>query len=174
MRFSMHSSTLALAGLIGSSFILAACSDNAEPGPAAAVAARDASRGAPVTLEDLPTQRTGIWRTTMSVNGDPQKPVRECVAANQPLLDEEAGMSGCSPSVQRLPTGFRLEGQCRSDGVSSHITADITGDFQRRVKVNMQTSQSLPGQEAVTLNIQTESVYEGACAPGQGPGKIEE
>ena len=171
----MRSSTLAFAGLFATSIILAACSDNAEPGPAAAaVAAREASPGAPVAFDDLPTQRAGIWRTTMSVNGAPQTPVRECVAANQPLLDEEAGMSGCSPSVQRLPTGFRLEGQCRSEGVSSHIKADITGDFQRRVKVNMQTSQALPGQEAVTLNIQTESVYEGACAPGQEPGKIAE
>lgn len=170
----MHSSTLSLAGLIASSFILAACSDNAEPGPAAAVVARDASQGAPVTLEDLPTQRAGIWRTTMSVNGDPQKPVRECVAANQPLLDEDAGISGCDPSVQRLPTGFRLEGQCRSEGVSGHVRADITGDFQRRVKVDMQTSQALPGQEAVVLNIRMESVYEGACAPGQQPGEIEE
>ncbi len=170
----MRSPTPVLAGLIASSFILAACSENAGPGPGTADVVQATNSGAPITLHDLPTQRAGIWRTTTTVNGDPHEPVRECVAANQPLLDEEAGISGCNPSIHRLATGFRLEGQCRSEGVSGHVQADITGDFQRRVRVNMLTSQSLPGQKAVTLNIRMESVYEGPCAPDQQPGRIEE
>lgn len=170
----MCSSTLAFASLLASALTLAACSDDAGPGSAAAVVERTGSPATPVTLADLPTQRAGIWRTTTTINGNPQKPIRECVAANQPLLDEDAGISGCDPAIQRLATGFRLEGLCQSEGVSSRVQAEITGDFQRRVRMNMQTSQSLPGQEAVVLNIRMEGVYEGACAPGQKPGRLEE
>lgn len=170
----MRSSTLAFASLLASSLTLTACSDEAGPGPAAAVVERTSSPATPATLADLPTQRAGIWRTTTTINGDPQKPVRECVAADRPILDEDAGISGCDPAIQRLATGFRLEGLCQSEGVSSRVQAEITGDFQRRVRVNMQTSQTLPGQAPVVLNIRTEGVYEGPCAPGQEPGKIED
>lgn len=169
----MRSSTPAFATLLASSLTLAACSDDGGPGPAAAVE-QPGSPAAAVTLADLPTQRAGIWRTTTTINGEPQKPIRECVAANQPLLDEDAGISGCDPTVQRLATGFRLEGLCQSEGVSNRVQAEITGDFQHRVRVNMQTGQSLPGQEAVVFNIRMEGVYEGACAPGQEPGRLEE
>ena len=165
--------TLTLAGLLASSLALTACSDNAEPVAAVADVERASGAGEAIPLANLPTQRAGIWRTTTTVNGEPQEPVRECIAANQPLFDEEDGLAECSPAIQRLPTGFRLRAQCRSEGITGRVEADITGDFQRRLRMTMQTTQTLAGQEPVTLSFRSESVYEGACAPGQEPGEIE-
>jgi hypothetical protein len=168
----MRGSSPLIACILASSLVLGACSDNAAP--EASSAAADGDTGEEIALADLPTQRAGVWRTTVTVNGEPQEPIRECIAADQPILDEDAGLAGCSPAIHRLPGGFRLEGRCRTEAGSGHVRADITGDFQRRVRVNMQTSQALPQQDPVVLNFRMESVYEGPCAPGQEPGQIDE
>lgn len=171
----MRPHTLALACLLASAAALSACSGESSESGASAAAHADAppADALPISLSELPTQRAGIWRTTAVVNGEADAPYQECVAENQPVIPDDAAVTDCNPTINRLPNGFVLEGQCLSGGATSSVRAEVTGDFQRQVSLAMRTSQTLPGQEPVALEIQLHSVYQGPCAAGQAPGRIE-
>jgi hypothetical protein len=174
------------ASFVGASLILlSACGKSAPGGSTASAptAAAPSAAAGPLSLDQVPRRRPGLWTQTMAMQGAPAGPpsMQICVDA-----DSEAKMSVAaqkipdahcdSPSFSRNLDGtlnFSTSCDMGANG-KAQTSGVIKGDFQSSYTMDMNTKysgspvQSLNGDHKMTIS----ATRVGDSAPGQRGGDM--
>jgi hypothetical protein len=173
------------AGLMGATAVsLAACN---KPAPAAAGnAAPGASAAAgpagPLTADQIPHRKPGLWVQTMSMDGEaPSGPgIKLCVdetsEAKMNIAAQKAPGAACTSQFSRNADGtIGVTSSCDMGKNGSQKTTGVfTGDFGSGYTAVMHTTYvgspvaSLNGDHTMTIVAK----WTGPCAPGQKGGDI--
>lgn len=168
-------------GLLG----LAACDRNgtatqAEPGetPAAESAAPDATATA---RPETPRRKPGLWEQRVSSEGMVQVSricLDEALEERFGWWGQQATTEACEKNIvsPQASGGWRFSSVCDMGAGGTTTTSGVaTGDFDSRYVVEAQSSTV--GAEAPQMNgtrqMRIESVWQGACPEGFGPGTME-
>lgn len=164
---------IAASAVSAAALILTACSQGAEAPSEAAPAADKASGSAPISLTDIPKPRPGVWKTTTRANGGEAEVTTQCIGADE-TFDLGQKQEGCEPILTRRANGFNMTAQCTTGGMTGGSSVTMTGDFQKRVNVDMRISVRTPDGQTHESNMTGESVWQGPCEPGQEPGLMDD
>ena len=175
------------AGLTGLALVsLAACNKS---GPAsggsssAAAASATPAASGPLSADQLPHRRPGLWKQTISVDGGSAGlgATQLCVDANSEarmsLAAQAVPGAKCdTPKFTRNPDGsLSFTGGCdMGANGKTQTTGTIKGDFNAGYTTTMSTSYS--GSPAPSMNgthtMVVTAAWTGPCAPGEKGGDI--
>jgi len=161
---------------------LAACG-KPTPGAASGTQAAAPAVATPVSLQDLPHRKAGLWRQTMTMQGlDRAMPaVEACTDAGSEAKLSLLGQHKSKDLCQSQQFSRNLDGSI-SFNVSCDLGAHgktvssgvITGDYNSNYKIEMdsKTTGSPVPQANVERKMTITSTWTGPCAPGQRGGDI--
>jgi hypothetical protein len=178
-----------ITGILASAAVLsvAACNKPAAGGSAAApaaTAAPAAPASGPISLQNLPHRRPGLWRQTMVMEGMPQgmPETQLCIdapsEAKMSLMGQQVSREHCeTPQFSRnLDGSITFSSTCDFGGAAgktvSHGT--ISGDFNSSYTTVIDSTHSGgAGSEANSTHKMTiTSTRIGECQPGQKGGDM--
>ncbi len=175
---------LILTGLAGLALAsLAACNKPATSAPNAPQTSQTAAAASPVSLQNLPHRKAGLWRQTMTMEGmDRAMPPAEACTdaaseAKLSLLGQQKSKDACqSQQFSRNPDGsisFSISCDLGAHGKTVR-TGLITGDYNSSYKIVMdsKTSGSPIPQANTERKMTITSTWTGPCAPGQRGGDL--
>jgi hypothetical protein len=166
--------------LLGGLAILAGCHQKPEEPPPAAVVA-PTPVVAPKPSPPRPPRKPGLWETTLSEEGSPEKPqvLKICIDA---LTDQHLGILGTDLSGDTCttrtfsPQGDRSWGvlaECAMGaGVVTEYSGSLTGDFNSHYDMNVRSQTTGGSQMNRVTNYVVSSKRLGACAADQKPGDV--
>jgi Protein of unknown function (DUF3617) len=178
---------LIAAGLTGMALVsLAACNKSAPAGGGAASSAAAsgmAVAAGPLSVDQLPHRKPGLWKQTMSMDGGPAGPGASqlCVdAASEAKLSLAAqnvpGAKCDTPRFTRnLDGSLSFSGGCdMGANGKTQTTGTIRGDFDSGYTSTMSTSMT--GSPVAAMNgvhtMVITATWTGPCAPGQTGGDM--
>jgi len=174
----------AAAGLTGLALIsLAACNKPAAGNSSATAAASSAAPAAgPMTADQMPQRKAGLWKQTMSMDGGPTNgAIQLCVdAASEAKMNitaqNIAGAKCDKPQFTRALDGsiaFSNSCDMGSNG-KMQTSGTIKGDFNSSYVATIATTTSgspmaqMNGAHTMVIN----ATWTGPCAPGQTGGDM--
>jgi hypothetical protein len=177
---------LIAAGLAGASLaMLAACNKPAAGAGSASTSAagQPPAASGPLTLDQVPHRRPGLWEQTVRVDDTPDNgpPTKLCVdetsEAKMSLIAQHTPGAHCDPPqfTRNIDGSLSFSGHCdmgKNGQSQSHGT--ITGDFQSgyTMAVDSNTSGSpLPAANGA-FKMTIKARWTGPCAPGQKGGDM--
>ncbi|KTR03715.1 hypothetical protein NS365_17795 [Aureimonas ureilytica] len=140
------------------------------------LAATIGTMGTAFAAETLPMRKAGLWETkTQSPDGNVT--VRQCIDEKTDQLAQGAfgASQNCSKrSLVKTDTGYESESECKIGTISATGKALISGDFDS--KIHMKVDTTLTGvpdmKEPVRRQMEIDATYVGPCIAGQSPGDI--
>lgn len=165
---------------------LAACNKSAPPSAGssqtAATAAPAAPATGPLTLDNLPRRKPGLWRQTMAMKGvDRPMPATEFCTdaaseAKMSLMGQQIARNKCqAPQFSRNLDGSISFTSACDMGEAGKMTSQgtISGDYNSsyKVQIDSTTTGGPPGAPAERKMTIT-ATWVGPCAPDQKGGDI--
>jgi hypothetical protein len=166
---------------------LAACNkpapaSGASSQAAAVTAAPAAPAAGPISPDNLPHRKPGLWRQTMAMEGvDRQMPATEfCIdpasEAKMSLMGQQMSRDKCQPPQfsRNLDGSLSFSSACDFEGGGKMTSkGTISGDFNASYKVAIDSTTSggpagMEGDHKMTIT----ATWEGPCAPGQKGGDV--
>lgn len=141
----------------------------ATPAVSAALAAATAAATTPISPDQMPAPRAGLWERSLRVDAKPPVVERRCLAG-QPM-DPLAISLSCSKADRRRTAtgGVSVDAECVDDGVPVRLRLSAEGDFTSNyATVRSQTLLS-PHGPPVTTTTRSTFKYLGPC-PAAGGG----
>jgi len=175
MYASKMIATAALAGL----FALGACSGKSDQAAGNAAAGGDASP----TAAAAKMPKAGLWKMTVNAAGMPQPMVMqvcmgEPVAGANPFAPPaQPGQQCAKNAVTPTSTGYAIDMECKSNGMTMAIAGTVSGDFSTSYRTELTTKMSganLPPAASQAIKSSVDSTYAGACPAGMKPGETKQ
>lgn len=133
-----------------------------------ALAALVASLPPAAAAADFPTRKSGIWETTMTMDGGAPFTNRMCFSPEVEKKVQETTAAACSRyEVHRDGAAWVIDSTCKigADVTSGRVVT--TGDFTTRIHAEV-ASESAGKKTAMTLDAK----WLRDCAPNEKPGAI--
>lgn len=175
ISYKMISSS-AVAGLL----LLGACSDKTDKAGNATTA--DASVSSPAeAAKRMP--KAGLWEMTVTAAGMPAPmTMRTCLAAPAPGSNPFApppqpGQSCAKNKIAPTATGYSIDMECTTSGVTMAIAGTVSGDFSSSFRTDLTTKMSgggIPTASAQSVKSSVDAKYLGACPADMKPGEVKQ
>lgn len=123
---------------------------------------------APAAAAEFPTRRSGVWETTMTMDGGEPFTNRMCFTPEVEKQIQETTAATCSRyEVSRAAQAWIIDSTCEmgTQVVSGRVVT--SGDFTTRIHAEV-TSESAGKKTAMTLDAK----WLRACGPNDKPGAI--
>jgi hypothetical protein len=185
---------LITAGLLGAAAVsLAACNqpggsgnaavNSAAGGASAAAPGATAAAAGPMTADQIPHRRPGLWKQVMALDGaaSPGPGMQICVdeaseaKLNMAAMQSMHGMQCSQTFARNIDGSIAVAGDCNggANGVTT-TNGTIRGDFNSGYTMEMHTSMKgspmpqMNGDHTMTIT----ATWTGPCAPGQRGGDV--
>jgi len=178
-----------IAGLAGLALTgLSACGKPASPSagsspPSAAAAPASAPASGPVSLNDMPRRKDGLWEQTLATGAGGQAIVTQI--CTDVTVERKVGMAGqrfdrskcASYSITRQLNGdYAFSSVCSLGAtggtVTSHGVMHRDGDGAFHVDLDTTTSGAAVAQLNTARKMTLDAKWMGPCPPGQKPGDM--
>jgi hypothetical protein len=138
----------------------------ATPAVSAALAAATEAATTPITREQMPAPRAGLWERSMRIDAKAPVVERRCLAG-QPMDPLAISLSCAKAERRRTATGgVEVDAECTDDGLAVRLHLSAEGDFSSAyATVRSQTILSPHGPPLTTTN-RSSFKYLGPCPAG--------
>ncbi|WP_198350870.1 DUF3617 domain-containing protein [Flavisphingomonas formosensis] len=181
--------TVTFACVAASVLLLGACSGNKSDsgsvegnGAASADASSAASPSAPSADAGAPASpKQGLWEMKITAASAPQPQLMTvCVGAPAPGTNgfappPSAGQTCTKNAVTKTATGYDIESECTSNGMTMASKGTVSGDFSSDYKIDMSSKISganIPPAAQQEMKTSIEAHYKGACPADMKPGQV--
>ena len=143
---------------------------------AGAVTTASADAGTPLTPDNMPHRKPGLWKTDLTIDGRHANSETQCVGPDTDKTDSTwlartEGQKTCKPSVTRqLDGSIHINLTCDMGQLGKVTSIGVVqGDFNDHYPVHMDTTMS--GSPLAQANAHhmsdMDSRWVGPCSPGQ-------
>jgi len=122
----------------------------------------------PAMAADFPTRKSGVWETTMSMNGGAPFTNRMCFTPEVEKKVQETTAASCSRyEVHREGAAWIIDSTCEIGTKVTSGRVTTTGDFTSRIHADV-ASESEGKKTSMTLDAK----WLRDCGPNEKPGAI--
>lgn len=177
--FQVNAGVMSRLILLAGMALLSGCHKKPETPPPPVVA--PAPVVAPKPPPPPPARKPGLWQTTVSEEGSPEKPqvLKICIDA---VTDQHLGILGTDLSGDTCTTKtFSPQGEgnwgvlaecAMGAGVVTEYSGSVTGDFNSHYDMTVRSQTTGGSQMNRVTNYVVSSKRLGACAADQKPGDV--